>query len=135
MRTFFMLVSTGLAAATLTCAAHADDTFNAKAYAACVTHISHHIAAEDGTQLTFAPVEDSISIDDEYEVMISFPYGAISGLVYDAPNEMTLVDKPVGSCIATPGKDEFTRIVVDGKVVSHGTVPFDMEHAESHHHQ
>ena len=133
MRTFFMLVSTGLAAATLTTAAHADDAFNAKAYAACVTHISHHIEASDETPLTFAPLEEVITAD-AYEVMISFPYGAISGLVYDAPNEMTMVDKPVGSCIALPGKEEFTRIVVDGKVVSHGTVAFDMEHSDGHHH-
>ena len=133
MRNSFLLCSAAMAA-TFAGPAHADDAFNAKAHAACVKHISHHIAAADGTQLTFAPVEDTISIDDEYEVMISFPYGAITGLVYDAPHEITLVDKPVGSRIATPGKDEFTRIVVDGKVVSHGTVRFDMEHADNHHH-
>lgn len=94
-----------------------DQDFINRAYETCVTHMSHHMTPTGDGPLTFDPVEDVI-MADEYEVLISFPAGAIQGAVYDEPNALTGMNTPAGSCIAYPQTGMIVRVVVDGEIVN-----------------
>lgn len=94
-----------------------DQDFINRAYETCVMHMSHHITPTGDGPLIFDPVEDVI-MADEYEVLISFPAGAIQGAVYDEPNALTGMTTPAGSCIAYPKTGKIVRVVVDGEVVN-----------------
>lgn len=94
-----------------------DQDFINRAYETCVMHMSHHITPTGDGPLAFDPVEDVI-MADEYEVLISFPAGAIQGAVYDEPNALTGMTTPAGSCIAYPQTSMIVRVVVDGEIVN-----------------
>lgn len=102
---------------TLTAQAEPDQDFINRAYDTCIMHMSHHITPTGDEPLSFASVDDVVMADD-YEVLISFPAGAISGADYDKPNELTGMTSPAGSCIAYPKTGMIVRVVVDGKVVN-----------------
>ncbi len=92
------------------------------AYVACVEQMKQHIEPTGDAPLTFRPRED-VTMADEYEVMISFSAGSISGADMTEAHPLTMMTQPAGSCIAEPGTATFSRVVVNGEVV--GTdVPF-----------
>lgn len=106
----------------------ADEAFDTDAYNACVMYMSHNIFPTNGETIGFAPME-SVITSDEYEVMISFSAGSITGADMKEPHPLTLMTKPAGSCIAEPGVRKFSRVVVNGEIVSDDAV-FDMNHGE-----
>jgi hypothetical protein len=110
----------------LTGTAAADDAFDKDAYDACVMYMSHNIFAPSGDKIEFAPIEKVIT-SDEYEVMISFSAGSITGAEMAEPHPLTLMTQPAGSCIAEPGVRKFHRVVVNGEIFSDDAV-FDMDH-------
>ena len=81
--------------------------------------VTRNFDRKDG--IVFAPVENVV-IADDYEVLISFPIGAITGADSAEPNDLTGSVQAAGSCIASPRAEEITRIVVNGEVVNHRTI-------------
>lgn len=117
MKHALFVLSIGIVSGLQSAQAEPDQAFINKAYETCVTHMSHHITPTGDEPLKFAPVEEVIMADD-YEVLISFPAGAIDGATYDEPNALTGMTTPAGSCIAYPHSGMIERIVVNGQIVN-----------------
>ncbi|MAK60994.1 MAG: hypothetical protein CMK09_08450 [Ponticaulis sp.] len=98
-----------------------DQAFINAAYETCIQHMKHHLPPPTDGSIEFASVDDVVMADD-YEVLISFPIGAITGADSAEPDELTGSVQAAGSCIARPGSREITRIVVNGKVVNHHNI-------------
>ncbi|MAP95855.1 MAG: hypothetical protein CMK07_12965 [Ponticaulis sp.] len=98
-----------------------DQAFINAAYETCIMHMKHHLPPPSEDGIVFAPVENVV-IADDYEVLISFPIGAITGADSAEPNDLTGSVQAAGSCIASPRAEEITRIVVNGEVVNHRTI-------------
>ncbi|MEO1039561.1 MAG: hypothetical protein AAFX09_08445 [Pseudomonadota bacterium] len=93
------------------------------AYGTCTAALSEHIEATGDDPVTFAPRSD-VQMLNEAELIFAFAFGAISGADMDEAHPVTFVDKPVGSCLAYVGRDEFYRVIVNGAVVNEGPVAF-----------
>ena len=112
-------------------AAFADEAFQKDAYEACVMYMGHYITPNEGEALGFKPMEDVV-LADEYEVIVAFTAGAISGADTAEPNPITLMNQPAASCTAETGERSFSRVVVNGEVVAEDA-PFEMDHGSMDH--
>ena len=122
MRISVLLTSLYIATSAYTPSANAQDqAFINAAYDTCIMHMKHHLPPPNDGEIEFAGV-DEVVLADDYEVLISFPLGAIKGADSAEPNELTGSVQAAGSCIAYPKSREITRIVVNGEVVNHHTI-------------
>ena len=121
IRTFIAALALGAAAPAAL--AEQDAATKDAAYAACVSALAPLLEPTGDDPVAFAPAEDVFGdFGDEFSV--SFTAGTISGVVFDEPHPLTLVDKPAGSCWAYDGQRKFYRVILNGKVLEGDPVAF-----------
>ena len=98
------------------------------AYETCTAALNAHIDATGEAPVRFAPRSD-VQMLNNAELIFAFAFGSISGADMDEPHPVTFVDKPVGSCLAYVGRDEFYRVIVNGAVVNTAPVAFSTDDA------
>ena len=96
------------------------------AYETCTAALNAHIDATGEAPVTFAPRSD-VQMLNNAELIFAFAFGSISGADMDEPHPVTFVDKPVGSCLAYVGRDQFYRVIVNGAVVNTAPVAFSTD--------
>jgi len=99
------------------------ESFFGDAYKACVNVLAAHIKPAGSKAVEFAPASDVTMKDDE-EFTIAFSLGSIRNADFAEPDPVTLLDKPAGSCLGTPGVRTFERIVLNGKVLEGANLSF-----------
>ena len=99
------------------------ESFFADAYKACVSVLSGHVKPTGNKAVEFAPASDVTMKDDE-EFTIAFSLGSIRNADFASPDPVTLLDKPAGSCLGTPGVRTFERIDLNGKVLEGAKLSF-----------
>ena len=100
--------------------AHSADAFQTRAYETCIAHLEHHIQPSGDGFVVFPHLEGSIEVG-EGEIVISFPRGSIiNGESEDGVwgHELT------AGCVAHPGSNVISQVIVNGRAVNHRTISF-----------
>ena len=100
--------------------AHSDDAFYLRAYETCIEHLEHHIFPSGDGLVVYPHQQGSIQVGDG-EVVINFPQGSI---LNGESNDGIWGYELSAECVAHPGSNVISQIIVNGQPVNHRTISF-----------
>ncbi len=99
---------------------HSDDAFHRRAYETCIAHLEHHIFPSGDGLVVYPHQQGSVQVGDG-EVVINFPQGSI---LNGESNDGIWGYELSAECVAHPGSNVISQIIVNGQPVNHRTISF-----------